>query len=176
MLSVEYAVHLYGYLKEWRNNPHFSFTCFLGLLLPLVNLPGEISGLVGTNVLSTQMDTGHMELTSVVGAVQDSGAIDVTLEDGAQEDDNPSGAQEGYYDNPPLRTGEKETPTVIGASKDGGSIDEMYDGHPSEVEGDSCNEYQCINKKCHQRTQTELSAIFSIANAMSHEPELERGF
>ena len=87
LFSVQYAVHLYGHLKEWRKNPHWSFSCCLALLLPLINLPGEISGLVGTNITNTQLDTGQFEMQTVVGAVKDSGVIDVTLDDEEQDDD-----------------------------------------------------------------------------------------
>ena len=43
-------------------------------------MPGDISGVTGTNVLNTQLDTGQMEVTTVVGDVIDSGAIDVDVD------------------------------------------------------------------------------------------------
>ena len=94
---VQYVVHVYGYLKEWRKNPHWSFSCCLALILPVIDMPGDISGLAGTNVLNTQLDTGHMEMTTIVGAVKDSGAIDVTLEEDKQKEgqkDNYNGDQQ----------------------------------------------------------------------------------
>ena len=111
-------MHLYSYLKEWRRNPQWSFSCCLALIIPLINLPGEISGLVGTNVLNTQLDRGQMELTTVVGVVQDSGIIDITLEDGDQEDESPSEVHGDYCQDPQIQTGGKETPTIIGAPTD----------------------------------------------------------
>ena len=87
LLSVQYALHLYGYVKEWRKNPHCSFSCCLALLLPLNDLQGEIRGLVGKNVMSTQLQTGDFEMTTLRGAVKDSGAFDVTLEEDEQVDD-----------------------------------------------------------------------------------------
>ena len=60
-------------------------------------MPGDISGLAGTNVLNTQLDTRHMEMTTIVGAVKDSGAIDVTLEEDKQKEgqkDNYNGDQQ----------------------------------------------------------------------------------
>ena len=81
-------------------------------------MPGEISGLVGTNVLNTQLDRGQMELTTVVGVVQDSGIIDITLEDGDQEDESPSEVHGDYCQDPQIQTGGKETPTIIGAPTD----------------------------------------------------------
>ena len=80
-------MHLYGYFKEWRKNPHCSFSCFLALLLPLGYLQGDIHDLAETNVHNTQIDTGVFELVTLEAAVQDSGAIDVTLEEGEEGDD-----------------------------------------------------------------------------------------
>ena len=95
LFSVQYAVHLYGHLKEWCKNPHWSFSCCLALVLPLISLPGEMSGLAGTNVLDTQLDTGHMEMTTITDAVKDSGIVNVTLEEGEGRDYTPAEDQ-GY--------------------------------------------------------------------------------
>ncbi|KAL9966621.1 hypothetical protein ACROYT_G024724 [Oculina patagonica] len=88
LLVYQYTLFLYQYLKEWRKNPHWSFSCCLALLLPLNDLQGEIRGLVGTNVLSSQLQSGEFEkpTAAVLSAVKESGAIDVTLEEGDQGD------------------------------------------------------------------------------------------
>ncbi|XP_078383875.1 uncharacterized protein LOC144666341 [Oculina patagonica] len=86
-LVVEYGLFLYDFLKEWRKNPHWSFSCCLALLLPLNDLQGEIRGIVGTNVLKTQLQTGDFEMVTIRAAIQDSGAIDVTLEENEEDDD-----------------------------------------------------------------------------------------
>ncbi len=86
-ISVQYTLFLVRYLKEWRKNPQWSFSCCLALLLPLTDLQGEIRGLVGTNVLNSQLQSGKMEKPTILSAVKDSGAIDVTLEEGDQGDD-----------------------------------------------------------------------------------------
>ena len=83
--SVQYALTLYRYLKEWRKNPHWSISCCLALLLPLNDLQGEISGVVETNVLNSQLQTGEIDMPTVYGAVKDSGTIDVNLEENEQE-------------------------------------------------------------------------------------------
>ena len=88
LFSVQYALHLYGYFKEWRKNPHCSFTCCLALFLPLLDLQGELRGMVGTNVMRTQLQTGNFEMTTLRSALKDSGAFDVTLEEGEQGDDH----------------------------------------------------------------------------------------
>ncbi|XP_078376765.1 cysteine repeat modular protein A-like isoform X1 [Oculina patagonica] len=87
LLFYQYTLFLHQYLKEWRKNPHWSFSCCLALLLPLNDLQGEIRGLVGTNVLSSQLQSGEFEKPTVLSAVKDSGAIDVTLESDQGDDD-----------------------------------------------------------------------------------------
>ena len=95
LLSVQYALHLYDYFKEWRKNPHCSFSCCLALLLPLNDLQGEVRGLVGKNVLRTQLQTGNFEMATLRAAVKDSGAFDVTLEECERGDDNALDLQVG---------------------------------------------------------------------------------
>ena len=72
---------LFGYLKEWRRNPHWSFSCCLALVLPLNDLQGEIHRLAGANVLKNQLQTGQIDNPSILSTLKDSGAIDVTLEE-----------------------------------------------------------------------------------------------
>ncbi|XP_078377194.1 uncharacterized protein LOC144660448 [Oculina patagonica] len=88
LLVAQYAVFLYGYLKEWRKNPHWSFSCCLGLLLPLNDLQGEIRGIADTNILTNQLQTGQIDTPNLLSEVKDSGAIDVTSEGGEQSDGN----------------------------------------------------------------------------------------
>ncbi|KAL9968048.1 hypothetical protein ACROYT_G026374 [Oculina patagonica] len=88
LLVVQFTLHLYGYVKEWRKNPHWSFSCCLALLLPLNDLQGDILGLAGTNVLKTQLDSGEFEITTLRAAVQGTGALDVTLEEVEEVDDD----------------------------------------------------------------------------------------
>ncbi len=91
LISVQYAVFLYGFLKEWRKNPNWSFSCCLGLLLPLNDLQGEIRGLAGGNVLRNQLQTGQIDKPTIFSTMKNSGALDVTFEDGEQRDDNAVG-------------------------------------------------------------------------------------
>lgn len=37
-VALQYVLHLYGYFKEWQQNPQWSLSCFLALLLPLSGL------------------------------------------------------------------------------------------------------------------------------------------
>ena len=77
---------MYSYLREWWKNPHCSFSCCLALLLPLNDLQGEVHGLAEANALDNQMQSGQMDAPTLIGAVKDSGAMDVSLEEGEQHD------------------------------------------------------------------------------------------
>ena len=98
-ISAQYTVFLYRYIKEWRKNPHWSFSCCLALLLPLNELQGELSGLAGENFLKNQLETGQIEKPSLISAVKDSGAIDVTLEEGEQGDGDKVEIQDENHQN-----------------------------------------------------------------------------
>lgn len=78
---------LYRHLNEWRQNPHWSFSCCLAVLLPLVDLHGEIGGMAETNVLDDQLQTGQIETAGIFSAVKDSGAVDISIEGDQQNDD-----------------------------------------------------------------------------------------
>ena len=43
---------------EWRQNPQWSLSFILALLLPLSGLEAEVTGIVETNVLDNQLQTG----------------------------------------------------------------------------------------------------------------------
>lgn len=53
-----------------------------------MEMPGEISGMVGTNVLNNQLQTGEIETPTIFLAIKDSGVIDVTLENCKQGDND----------------------------------------------------------------------------------------
>ncbi|KAL9970589.1 hypothetical protein ACROYT_G022992 [Oculina patagonica] len=88
LLVVQYAITLFSFLKEWRKNPHWSFSCCLALLLPLNSLQGDVFGLVGSDVVNNQLETGQMDAPTVIGAMEDADAIDVTLDEGEEENDD----------------------------------------------------------------------------------------
>ena len=50
--------------------------------------------MVETNVLDNQLQTGQVEMPTLVGAVKDSGVVDITLEEGEQEQETISRAGE----------------------------------------------------------------------------------
>jgi len=133
----------------------------LEFLLPLIDLSGDIGGVVGTDVLNTQLDTGDMEMPNIVPAVQGSGTIDTSVKDNEQDQYNHLVIQEENCNDTKLETGGNKEPTVqkgSGANDitlgDGGD-----NGNSREVrEGNGKNDLD-INKKFHQGSQTELSII-----------------
>jgi len=78
-LSVQYAMFIYRFFKEWRKNPRWSFCCCLALLLPLNDLQQEVLGMMGKNVLSQQLYTGNVDMPSLSGALKESGAVSIEL-------------------------------------------------------------------------------------------------
>ncbi|XP_078376623.1 uncharacterized protein LOC144659964 [Oculina patagonica] len=74
LLLAQYIVFLYRYLKDWRKNPQWSFSCCLGMLLPLNDLHGEMHCLVEASVHKTQLQTGHMNNPNGLSG----GAVDLT--------------------------------------------------------------------------------------------------
>ena len=78
---MQYLAYIYHYVKEWRKDPKWSFSCCLALLLPLNQLQGEIRGLAERNILNQQLQTGKMEMPSIASTLRDSGAVDITLEE-----------------------------------------------------------------------------------------------
>lgn len=64
------------------------------MLLPLNDFQGEIFGADGTNVVNDQLQTGQIDAPTIIGAVQDSGAIDVNLEERDKGDDIATVGQE----------------------------------------------------------------------------------
>ena len=144
------------------------------MLLPLISLPGEISGLVGTNITNTQLETGQFEMQTVVGAVKDSGVVDVTLDDEEQDDDNLAEDQEEDCKEAQLQNGENETSPYHEALKDSAAIDDTRQ-QGEQGEG-MCHDVGYNDRKCHQATQTELLATISIIDIDDEEPEKETRF
>ena len=70
---------IYGFFKEWRRNPRWSFSCCLALLLPLTDLQQEVLGMAGKNVLKQQLKTGNVDMPSLSGALKESGAVSIEL-------------------------------------------------------------------------------------------------
>ena len=74
-----------------------------GVASPSQDLRGEILGLVGENVLRTQLQTGNFEMTTLRGAIKDSGAFDFTLQEGEQGDDHALDLHDDNHPNAKIR-------------------------------------------------------------------------
>ena len=68
------------------------------MLLTLNDLQGDIGGLSENNILNNQLDTGEFSVPTFLGAVKDSGAVDVTLEENGGGDDVTEEVHGGYDD------------------------------------------------------------------------------
>lgn len=88
------------------------------MLLPLNELQGELSGLAGQNFFKNQLQTGEIEKSSLISAVKDSGAIDVTLGEseegnGNKEEIHDENHQNALYRHPRRHQGtQTEMPSV----------------------------------------------------------------
>ena len=111
MLSVQYALHLFGYILEWRKNPQCSVSCCLALLLPLTDLQGDIRGVTGTDLLNTQLQSGDFEIETLQAAVKDSGVIDVTIDEREEDDDDTGKDGSRQVDKNRNKTCDQETQT-----------------------------------------------------------------
>ena len=147
-------------------------------------MPGNISGLANTNVLNTQLDSGQIEMTTIAGAVQDSGAIDVTLEERDQDQQDGGDStdmEDGNCYNPRLKPGERKTVTNVGAVNNCEAIDVPFeDGKQCKVDSVKVREgiidiTRCTIIKCHQETQTELSVHLFISDVGEQEQRKETG-
>lgn len=86
MLSGQYVGFVYRYLREWRKNPQWSFSCCLALLLPLSDSHGELSDVIETNALTNQLHSGQIDLPTILTAVNDDhDAADANLKKGEQD-------------------------------------------------------------------------------------------
>lgn len=107
--SVQYVIGVYRYYKEWRKNPHWSFSCCLALLLPLIDFQSEMSGLGETDLLKSQLKSGDMEMPTILIAEEDSGAVNDNLDEkenedkdfqhGKQSSDGKMVTQQSYFQN-----------------------------------------------------------------------------
>ncbi|XP_078342711.1 uncharacterized protein LOC144628479 [Oculina patagonica] len=98
LLVVQYLLGVYRYLKEWRKNPHWSLSCCLALLLPLIDLQGEMSGLAETDVLTSQLKSGDMEMPTIMIAEEDNCDADDHPEEGQGSGDEGSEPDKRAYD------------------------------------------------------------------------------
>ena len=81
---------LYRHFQEWRKNPHWSFSCCFGLLLPINDLQGEIHCLVdAVSVHKPQLQTGEMQFGEAVNFARERDKKDVEKAIKKQDEDRP---------------------------------------------------------------------------------------
>ncbi|KAL9973878.1 hypothetical protein ACROYT_G020384 [Oculina patagonica] len=105
---VQYAVHLFRYLKEWSKNPQWSFTCCLALILPLSDFQGAVSGLV-----QAVGQTEEIELPSTIAVVKKCGTVHAPLEADVKSDNKAMEMQDNNhlsYDNKKYHQGTQTEP------------------------------------------------------------------
>ena len=146
-LLVQYILHIYGYLKEWRKNPQWSLSCCLALFLPLISLPGDISGLVETNIINSQLDTGDIEMPTIKAAVEDTGIMDAALEETEEGENISMGAQDDSCNVAQPQTGGEEIRTNVTAVQGRGKVNFRHenDGNdckPAETQDDTRSDAQ----------------------------------
>lgn len=78
-VAVQYVVYICRYIKEWRKNPKWSFSCCLAMVLPLTELHSEIRGLTGRNMLRQQLQTGKFGMPSMSSSLKESGLVTFDL-------------------------------------------------------------------------------------------------
>ena len=79
--AVQYLVCVYNVIKVWRKNPKWSLSCCLAILLPLIDLKGEVSSLAGKDVLNQQLQTGETNKPTISSTFRDTGAVEFDLEE-----------------------------------------------------------------------------------------------
>ena len=184
-LSVQYMLHLYAYLKEWYKNPQWSFSCCLALILPFLSLPGDVSGIQGANIMSNQLETGDIDVPTITNAVQDSGAIDISLEEGEESDYSLHNDQNYIHTANQLNTEKMEKPAqstlaqTNEASKIGFGEKKLEDGNTKVTDiihtasqpkggGKQMEAFALLSNhcsyKCHQGTQTKFGALCCIGD------------
>ena len=184
-LSVQYMLHLYAYLKEWYKNPQWSFSCCLALILPFLSLPEDVSGIQGANIMSNQLETGDIDVPTITNAVQDSGAIDISLEEGEESDYSLHHDQNYIHTANQLNTEKMEKPAqstlaqTNEASKIGFGEKKLEDGNTKVTDiihtasqpkggGKQMEAFALLSNhcshKCHQGTQTKFGALCCIGD------------
>ena len=112
-LSVQYAVFIYRFFKEWRKNPRWSFSCCLALLLPLNDLQQEVLGMTGKNVLKQQLKTGNVDMPSLSGALKESGVVSIELTTFPEHPEETSGSPSEETETDPKKERNADKGTVI---------------------------------------------------------------
>ena len=136
-------------------------------------MPGDITGLANANMIRDQLDSGDVELPTLSGAVQDSGALDVSLEEGEDDGENLQEAQNENESDVGSQTVKKEENLSVDSAHDRvprqGDLKTKMRTHNITHRAFGTNDVssidvtaRCRSNKCNQESQTEISTIFFI--------------
>ena len=137
-------------------------------------MPGDITGLANANMIRDQLDSGDVELPTLSGAVQDSGALDVSLEEGEDDGENLQEAQNENESDVGSQTVKKEENLSVDSAHDRvprpGDLKTKMRTHNITHRAFGTNDVSsidvtahCRSNKCNQESQTEISTIFFIS-------------
>lgn len=184
-LSVQYMLHLYVYLKEWYKNPQWSFSCCLALILPFLSLPGDVIGIQGANIMTNQLETGDIDMPTITNSVQDSGAIDISLEEGEESEYSLHQDQNYIHTATQLKTEQMEKPaqSTLAQTNEASKIsfeekkleddntkvtDIIHTASQPKGGGKQMEAFAPLSNhcsyKCHQGTQTKFGALCCIGD------------
>ena len=85
-------------------------------------MPGDISDLIGTNLINNQVQFGDMEMPTIAAAVQDSEANSLNFEEGERSDGDPKEAQNVSQNDVQLKAEGEEMPTKVASMEDNKTV------------------------------------------------------
>ena len=160
---------------EWRKKPQWSFSCCLDLILPLVGLPGDISGFESSNTIDNQLETGEMEIPTTSDAVKDDTPGERKQSNGDLKEAQGDSTFSVWSQAEDKRTsaadqGSGAIDVRVGENKQGGDNDVNNGYHVVNKLNDEKEEkspidtsLRCRSNICHQGTQTVFARLWSIS-------------
>ena len=117
------------------------------MFLPLISLPGDISGLVETNIINSQLDTGDIEMPTIKAAVEDTGIMDAALEETEEGENISMGAQDDSRNVAQPQTGGERIHTNVTAMQNRRKVKVIHkkggnDCNPAEAQDDTRSDAQ----------------------------------
>ena len=137
-------------------------------------MPGDITGLANANMTRDQLDSGDVELPTLSGAVQDSGAFDVSLDEGEDDGEDLQVAQNEIENDVQSQTVKKEEHLSLDSAHDRvprqGDLKTKMRTHTITHRAFGTKDISsidvtahCRSNTCNQKSQTEISTIFFIS-------------
>ena len=183
-LSVQYAMFIYRFFKEWRKSPRWSFSCCLALLLPLNDLQQEVLGMAGKNVLKQQLKTGNVDMPSLSGALKESGAVSIELTILPDHPEEPSGSpseeteigrkKQGNTDKGTVGTGDEPKKQAMTRKKKVkqqlqiGNVNMSSDSGPSKRSGAG----RIVHASIHERPKKTRGSLTEEKKAVEEEEKV----